>query len=189
MNSDFKEAFQRFKFLKLQDLLALFSICSLKSYKKGELLAKKGEYCRHAFLVRKGLVRTYVTTADGAEKTIRLAQESEFTSAGMSFLKGEPSTEFLDALEDCKVVAINTEKLNELGKTNINILRLTHEGILEAFVDAIQRVEFFTIFTPEERYKSLLEESPELLQRVPQKYLASYLGITTVSLSRIRNRK
>jgi hypothetical protein len=65
---------------------------------------------------------------------------------------------------------------------------LYNEGLKEAFREAIMRVEFFTVLSPEQRYKTLLEESPELIQRVPQKYLASYLGITTVSLSRIRNR-
>lgn len=189
MNDGFIEAFKRFSFLKLSDLLDLYRLCSLKSFEKGEIIAREGEYCEHAFLIRKGIIRTYVLTSDGKERTIRLAKEKTFTSCGASFLSGKPSTEFLEALEDCKVIAINSKKLEELSQQNPRILRLSIEGIKEAFAEAIDRIEFFTVLTPEQRYKQLLEQSPDLIQRVPQKFLASYLGITTVSLSRIRNRK
>lgn len=188
MDNGFKEAFNRFKFLKLQDFVSLFKICSFKSFKKGEIIAKEGVYCEHAYLVLKGIVRTYVLTSEGEERTVKFAKEKDFTSCGQSFLNGQPSTEYLEALEDCKAIAINTKKLNELALENIRILRLSHEGIKEAFNETIKRVEFFTILTPEERYKSLMDENPDLIQRVPQKYLASYLGVTTVSLSRIRTR-
>lgn len=188
MKEDFKELFRRFSFLRPQDLITLFKICSFKTIKKGELLVKEGELCKYTFLIRKGIVRTYILTKDGSERTIRLAKEKDFTSPYQCFLKGLPSSEYLEALEDCKVVAIDTNRLNEIAKTNIRILQLAHEGVKEAFIEAIMRVEFFTTLTPEQRYNNLFESSPELLQRVPQKYLASYLGVTTVSLSRIRNR-
>ncbi len=188
MKEGFVEAFKRFSFLTLPDLVTLFGLSTLKSFEKGEIISEAGIYCEHAFLIRKGIIRTYVLTSEGEERTIRLAKEKDFTSCGASFLHGEPATEYLQALEDCKVVAVNTQKLQEISKENIRILRLAHEGIKEAFAETIKRVEFFTVLNPEQRYKLLLDESAELLQRVPQKYLASYLGITTVSLSRIRSR-
>ena len=67
-------------------------------------------------------------------------------------------------------------------------MSLYSEGLADAFLEAADRVRFFTLLTPEERYIKMLEESPKLVQRVPQKYLASYIGVTTVSLSRIRKR-
>lgn len=189
MNDSFIEAFRRFQFLKLSDLLDLYKLSSLKSFKKGEIVAREGEYCGHVFLIRKGIIRTFVLTPEGNERTIRLAKEKNFTSCGASFLYGEPSTEFLEALEDCKVIAVNAKKLEELSQQNQRILKLSSEGMKEAFAEAMDRIEFFTVLNPEQRYKKLLEHSPDLIQRVPQKFLASYLGITTVSLSRIRNRK
>jgi CRP-like cAMP-binding protein len=141
------------------------------------------------FLIRKGIIRTYILTDSGEEKTIRLAKERDFTTCAASFLKGKPSTEYLEVLEDCKVIAVNSKKMEELAKGNIRILRLLNEGLKESMYDAIERVEFFTIHTPEERYRKIMKESPNLFDRVQQKHLASYLGITTVSLSRIRNRK
>ncbi|KAA3638889.1 MAG: Crp/Fnr family transcriptional regulator [Bacteroidetes bacterium] len=189
MNDGFIEAFKRFSFLKLSDLLDLYRLSSLKSFEKGEVIAREGEYCEDAFLIRKGIIRTFVITPEGNERTIRLAKEKDFTSCGASFLFGDPSTEYLEALEDCKVIAVNTKKLEQLSQQNQRVLRLSIEGIKEAFAEAIGRIEFFTVLNPEQRYKKLISESPDLIQRVPQKFLASYLGITTVSLSRIRNRK
>ncbi|NQZ75608.1 MAG: Crp/Fnr family transcriptional regulator [Ekhidna sp.] len=189
MEDNFIEAFKRFSFLKVSDLVSLFKICSLKTFKKEETIAMAGEYCKYAFLIRKGIVRTYVLGPDGEEKTIRLAKEKDFTSCGMSFLHDKPSTEFLHAVEDCKVIAVNSKKLNELARENPRILRLSYEGIKEAFSEAIYRVEFFTTLTPEARYEAILKDSPDLILRVPQKYLASFIGVTKVSLSRIRNRK
>ena len=188
MDENFLTSFKRFTFLRLPDLMNLFKISSIKSFKKGDILASEGKYCECTFLIIKGIIRTYVLTEDGTERTIKLAKEKDFTSCWASLMYGKVSTEYLEVLEDCRVIAINTKRLNELSKDNIRILRLFHEGLKEAFKEAILRVEFFTVLSPEERYKLLLEKSPELIQRVPQKYLASYLGITTVSLSRIRNR-
>ena len=189
MNDNFIDAFKRFSFLKATDLVRLFRTCSLKTFKKGEMVARAGVYCEYAFLIRKGIIRTYVLNAEGEEKTIRLAKEKDFTGCFMSFLHGQVSTEYLHAIEDCRVIAINTKKLYELSKENPRILRLSHEGLKEAFTEAILRVEFFTTLTPEARYKKILKERPALVQRVPQKYLASFIGVTKVSLSRIRNRK
>ncbi len=158
-------------------------------FKKGEFLAEEGEKCQNVYLIREGIVRTYVMTPAGEARTIRLAREGDFSTANQSFLYGLPSTENLEALLDCKVIAVNIEKLRELEKENVRILRVSHEGLKEAFSEIVGRIEMFTTLTPEQHYSKLLEESPDLIQRVPQKYLASYLGITTVSLSRIRNRK
>lgn len=188
MNDGFIQAFKRFSYLRPTDILSLFGICSFLSFKKGELIAREGEFCGHAYLIRKGIIRTYVLTVSGEERTIRLAKEKDFTSCGASFLHGDPSTEYLEALEDCSVIAINTAKLDKLSAENIRILRLSRDGLMEAFAETIDRIEFFTVLSPEQRYRQLMKDRPDLLMRVPQKYLASYLGITTVSLSRIRNR-
>jgi CRP-like cAMP-binding protein len=188
MNDGFIQAFKRFSYLRPTDILSLFGICSFLSFKKGELLAREGEFCNHAYLIRKGIIRTYVLTESGEERTIRFAKEKDFTSCGASFLHDKPSTEYLEALEDCSVIAFDRARLDSLANENIRILRLTRDGLSGALSEAIDRIEFFTVLSPEQRYRQLLTDRPDLLMRVPQKYLASYLGVTTVSLSRIRNR-
>ncbi len=189
MRKDFVEAFSRFSLLKFNDLVSLYKICSFKSFSNGELLAQEGRYCNYMFLIKKGIIRTYVLTQNGDERTTRLAKERDFTTCNQSFLNNNPSSEYLEAIGDCRVIGIDIQKLNELGKTNARILQLTQEGLKEALFEAINRIEFFTTLTPEQRYNKLLDESPDLIQRVPQKYLASFLGVTTVSLSRIKRRR
>lgn len=188
MDTGFKEAFEKFKFLKIQDLIALFKISSLKSYKKGEVIAESGTYCEYIYLIRKGIIRTYLLTPEGEERTTRLAKEKDFTSCANSFLYEKPSTEYLQVVEDCKVIAFKIKEIHKLEHENQRLLRLSYEGMKETLFEAIQRIEFFTTLTAEERYRTLLKETPDLIQRVPQKYLASFLGVTTVSLSRIRSR-
>lgn len=188
MDNNFKDIFKKFRFLKLSDLLFLFKISSFKSFEKDQIIAEKGKLCNEVYFIRKGIIRTYILTTEGKERTTRIALEKDFTTCASSFIKNKPSEEYLYTVEDCKVIAFNIAKLNEEAITNARISRMLHEFLKEAFMEAVYRIEFFTTLSPEQRYTKLLEESPELIQRVPQKFLASFLGVTIVSLSRIRSR-
>ena len=180
--------FKAYRFLQLKDLHTLYRITRLESYQAGEILVREGQYFEYAVGIRQGIIRTFMLGPDGKEKTIRLASEGAFTSCHRSLLHGEPSTEFLEVVEDAKVILINTGELKLLMKDNIRLLRLWNKALSNTLDSAIQRIEFFCMLNPEERYRHILEENPTLLQRVPQKYLASYMGVTTVSLSRIKTR-
>ena len=98
IDNEFKKAFERFKFLKITDMVKLFGICSFQLFKKGELIAKEGEVCKNAFLIRKGIIRTFILTTEGDQRTIKIAKEGEFTSTGESFLFGNPSKEYLEVI-------------------------------------------------------------------------------------------
>lgn len=188
MDQTLIEIFKRFRFLKFQDLVDLYKISKLNSFAAGEMIVRKGDHYDCILGIRKGIIRTYILTSEGDERTVRFAKESEFTAAFNTTLHNKPSTEYIQAVVDCKVVQINLRKVKELAETNIRIARLWSGGLQEALEDTIQRIEFFVGLNPEERYRQLLLEKPDLLDRVPQKYLASYIGVTTVSLSRIRKR-
>lgn len=188
MEADILSLFKRFRYLQLTDLAQLYKIISIREYEAGELLAREGEMYRYILGVRKGILRTYVLTADGEEKTVNLTEEGRFTSCGRCMLKQEPSCEFIMTLEKTKVIRVDAQHLKRLGTDNIRLLRLWTDGIEEALYEAVTRIQYMTTLSPERRYLYLLEHHPELIHRVPQKYLASYIGITTVSLSRIRNR-
>jgi CRP-like cAMP-binding protein len=122
------------------------------------------------------------------EKTVRFAKEKDFTTCSKSFLNNEPSTEYLQAIEDTKVIIFETAKLKKYTLENIRLMRFWNDALSKTLNDAVERVEFFVSLTPQERYEELLRKAPDLIHRVPQKYLASYIGVTTVSLSRIRSR-
>ncbi|GAB2502290.1 Crp/Fnr family transcriptional regulator [Algoriphagus taiwanensis] len=173
----------------MEDIFDLYKISSFKSYKSGEMIAKEGDYFDFALGILKGAIRTFVHQSNGEERTVRIALEKDVTACSNCLLKGEKSFEYLEAVEDCLVIQVNTKKLKELCQNNIRLLKFWNDNISEAFHEAVHRIMFFQVLTPEERYFTLLEENPELILRIPQKYLASYIGVTTVSLSRIRNRK
>jgi CRP-like cAMP-binding protein len=106
-----------------------------------------------------------------------------------SLFTGNPSRKAIQILEDAEVVAINSSQLFKLYDTFPEVERLFRKIFEAAYVDTVHRIEGIQFHTAEERYKALLLESPNILQRVPLKYVASYLGITQVSLSRIRGLK
>lgn len=180
--------FEEFKVLKLSDIAKLMRVSSIKRYAAGELIARPGDKFPYSLGIIKGIVRTYVLTSDGEEKTIRLVAEKQVAGCGECILRNEESQEYLEALEDCTVVRIHTPKVYDLAKEELRIMRFYNKAMSEAFYESIQRIQFFVTLSPEERYLQLVKEHPELLQRVPQKYLASFIGVSTVSLSRIRAR-
>ncbi|MCB0734458.1 MAG: Crp/Fnr family transcriptional regulator [Bacteroidetes bacterium] len=188
MLSQIFQFFKLFRHLSLSDLAKLQSISRMATYKEGELIAKHGDRFPHIIAIRKGIIRTYELKSDGEERTTRLAVDGDITSCSACFMANKPSEEYLEAVEDCKVILISMDKFKRLAKQNIHFMSLHNEGLEDSMLDAIERIRFFIMMTPEERYAQLLRKSPHLIQRVPQKYLASYLGVTTVSLSRIRKR-
>ena len=188
MDSGIIDFFKKIKHLKLQDYYSLAKISKLRTYSAGELIAEEGQYFKYVLGVRRGLIRTFLLKSNGEERTVRLVKEGDFAGCATCFLENQPSTEYLEAIEDTKVVLINAEHLKELSKNNIRILKFWNYGSMDALGEAVHRISFFVTLSPEERYLQLLDESPNLLQRVPQKHLASYIGISTVSFSRIKNR-
>ena len=174
--------------MRLKDFIDLFKISSFRDFKAGEQLVKAGDLTEKILAIRSGIIRTYILTSEGKERTVRLATKGHFAGAAQCIIAGKPSTEYLDVVEDCKLIVIDAKKLREFSDDNIRFLKLWEKATSDAFMEAISRIEFFTVLTPEERYLHLIKESPELVQRVPQKYLASYIVVTTVSLSRIRAR-
>jgi CRP-like cAMP-binding protein len=189
MNEGQLNLFPRFKFLNFSDVITILRQASFKSYNKGELIVKPGEIFNYIFFVRKGVLRTYVITKNGVEKTTKFAKESEIGSVYANLLpQNKQSTEYIEAIEDCKIITININDLEKKSRKDSKILRFLYEALKQAMLEAVIRIEFFVTLTPEERYKKLVKESPDLIQRVPQKYVASYIGISKESLSRIRNR-
>ena len=182
-----KEYFQNFISFENEEWDTLKTFFTPKIIKRGEYLVKEGAICNEVAYINKGCLR-YFHYKDGREITISFFIENEAISAFPSFLTRSNSNQVIDALEDSELITINYDKLQALYKEIPrfeNAARLIIENLL---VSAQNRLASYLINTPEERYLELVEESPHLLLRIPQHYIASYLGITPVSLSRIRQR-
>lgn len=156
-------------------------------FKKGTVLLREGQIAMDSYFTLEGCVRQYYLI-DGEEKTVSFFTEGESISSLNSYLHGTPANHFLECVEDCTLAILNVDKERELYKKVRGFESLCRASVEEDYAKQQQLMAAFIIKTPEERYLDLLEHRADLLQRVPQYHLASYLGVKPESLSRIRRR-
>lgn len=169
-----------------QSALKIASEFEVKHFKKSELILKENQISNEFYFVSEGIIRSYLYDLEGNEITLNFFSKSEMAFEVASFFQRIPSQENFEALEDCTVYFLSFDKLNNLFHT-IPEFRESGRGILvRGFISFKLRTLSMLNKTAEERYAQLVKTKPELLQTVPLKYIASYLGITDTSLSRIR---
>lgn len=159
----------------------------VRRYEKGAFLLKKGEVSTTFYFILKGSVRLFYEVGI-EERTAFFYFENEFVSSYESFTQQTPAKHSLQCLEDTELAEITIETSFALLERFPNfefLARVIMEKELSIYQDIIAT---FITLSPEERYLKLLEKSPELIERIPQYYLASYIGVRPESLSRIRKR-
>lgn len=160
---------------------------NIKSFKKGTVLLREGQVARECYFVLKGLVREYYIK-DGEERTTNFFTELEPVNSFTSHTSGKASKHFLVCVEDC-ALTVGTDSLEQEMCQRIprleSIIRQEVENNTGKMQDEMAK---FITSTPEELYADLVENRPELLNRVPQHQIASYLGVKPETLSRIRKR-
>ena len=134
-----------------------------------------------------GLARIFYYK-DEHEVTELFAQEGEIIVRVESLFTGRPSRKGIHILEDSEIVGINASGLFQLYDTHQGIERLFRKVFEAEHLQTVLRLESLQFHSAEERYEILLKETPNLIKRVPLKFIASYLGITQTSLSRIRGK-
>lgn len=162
----------------------------LRSVKKNNRFASHEKVCNEVGFILKGSFRFFFVK-DGIEISNYFCFQNEFISSYRSFLKREPSLINIEAMEDSQILYFSHSSIQELLTDDRIVLKMERFGrmIAEYLICCYEeRVVSFVTQTPEERYRLLLQNGDDLLQRIPQHYLANYLGITPVSLSRIRKR-
>ena len=154
---------------------------------KRHLLTAVGSIAREAYFINKGAGRLYFIK-DGEEISANFMFEGGFITSLESFLLQIPSRQAVETLEDSELLVLSKERLDALVAQQPTF-NLFNKAIAEmAFVMLQRRASSFILDSPEERYNNMLVQRPEILSRVPQHMIASYLGVTPVSLSRIRKR-
>jgi len=154
---------------------------------KDHYLLKADEISQNFYFVLKGSVRLYYIK-DGQEKTAFFYTENEFVSSYQSFIKQFPADHYLQCSEDSNLVKISKEASNQLLLSSPKFSQIAMM-IMENEMGTYQSIiSSFICLTAEERYSDLLQKKPELLQRFPQHQLATYLGVSPETLSRIRKR-
>ncbi len=164
----------------------LLSLDIFRSIKKGTILLKEGQKTKESYFVLKGCIRTYYVL-DGEEKTTAFYTEMEALTPP-SVISKTPSQYFISCTEDSILLVSNSDMEVEVNskfpKFDLMCKMLSEELL------AKERIDFdeFKTSSPEQRYLNLIQKRPDLIQRVPQHQLASYLGIKPQSLSRLRAR-
>lgn len=170
-----------------QELLAIEESMEIITFKKGEYLLKEGQKANNCYFVLQGCVRQFVMK-DGDEKTNQFYTENDWIVSMDSFLSGAPSKQNWIAVEETEVVVGSQEKEDSLF-SKFPQFQSTARIVIEKMLAGQQgNHELNSLLSPEEKYLYLLEETPDLLQRVPQHHIASYIGIKPESLSRIKKR-
>lgn len=169
-----------------EEIEKLTQHCSTYEAKAGEFLLRVGETSQNTFYVEKGLLRKYGINEEGKESILQFAPESWFVTDRESMYYKRPSLYFIQALEDSRVLLLNddfiqrlTDEFPEFSTFNN---RLMHNHIHQL----TNRIYSLLSDTAEERYLAFIKMYPDILMRVPQWMVASYLGITPESLSRVR---
>jgi CRP-like cAMP-binding protein len=155
---------------------------------KGHFLLKTGEVCRHLYLIRKGVIRAFIK--DGSKEiTTWITSENEIVTSIRGFNQQLPSLENMQSIEDCSLVCAQYETLQYLYD-HYPEMNIVARKILEQYYgDAEERAFISRIPNASKRYKHFIETKGDLANRIPLKYIASYLGMTLETLSRIRGKK
>jgi CRP-like cAMP-binding protein len=175
--------------MNIKTLFQILRHLKIKSFSKGETIISVGEVRKEVFYIRKGLVRCYLINDKGEDITFQLFAEHQVFGNAHSILFDEPSRYIYMALEKTKVYSTDLKSFQTLTNTHTDLTESNKMDIGRRILKtAVQRSESFVFLTPEERYQKYIEDNPNIINRVPDKYIASVLGITPVSLSRIRSR-
>lgn len=159
----------------------------IKEIKKKEIILNQGDICRDVFFVVDGLLRVFFVDNNGEEKSFHFSFENTFSSDYESFLKKIPSNYSIQALEDSTVILMSYEMLHDGYKSLRNGEKLGRLLAEEYFFIFNNKIQSLYTESPIERYNNLTKKFPDILKRIPQHYIASYLNISSVHLSRLKN--
>ncbi|MBS1783649.1 MAG: Crp/Fnr family transcriptional regulator [Bacteroidetes bacterium] len=181
--------FQKIKeYVELQeeDIELLDHYFECKAIQKGEVIYQEGDVVKNAFFVKSGLFRTYIIDEQGVEHILQFALPGWWTGDLGSFISGSSTKFFVETLEDSEVLTIKKSDWDNLLKEAPFYLDY-HRKLLEQGLIATQNrlLEAYSTDATK-KYLHLLETFPDILQRVPQYMIASYLGMSRETLSRVR---
>ena len=173
-------------FLSEESKEMLAKVLQPTEVKKGHELLRPGSICHNLYFIEEGLTRTWYLK-DGKDVTDWISAENSFAVSLISFITRQPDRRGIEALEPSKLWSISYYDLENLYKVSHEIERLGRLLISHGIVQVQQRFDDLHFYTARERYEKLVKEHPSLINRVPVGMIASFLGISRETLSRIRS--
>lgn len=159
----------------------------IRTFKKGDTLLQGGQTCKFVAFINTGSVRAY-EIIDGIESNRTFFSEGFFATEYKSFISQEPSEEYLEVLEDSELIWITYPLLQSMFDRFKSFERLGRLISEMLYIKMRNKIKVVRVNTPEERYRTMIQDNPEFLNKIQHYHLASYLGIAPQSLSRIRKR-
>ena len=172
-----------------RELALVESLLVPRTLPAGDFLQRAGEVAKHAAFVASGCLRTYVIDAKGKEHIVQFAPETWWLADGVSLMSGTPSQYFVDAVEDSELLLLDGPSHQRLLNEVPGYAAAFQTGIQRHAAAKDQRIAAALSASAEERYQEFLKTYSSIAQRVPQFMLASYLGVSPETLSRIRRRR
>lgn len=158
------------------------------TFKKGEIVVREGQFSKKAYLIVQGCARAYYLK-DGKDISDWFAFENQFMASIVSFFSEEPSPHYVEFVEDSVVLEFSRETFDSLSDKYHDFERFISKVVTETMLGLCERLYTIQFNKAEERYTHLLSLHPDITNRIPLTHIASYLGITLETLSRIRNPK
>ncbi len=169
----------------LEEIVKYFKPITMK---EGSFFVAEGEVCKRIAFIRKGFMRAFYEINDEMEVTKYIQPKHTLVTAFASFNSKEPSKEYIQALTDCELWVIDYDSMQRLYAKYPKWQELGRLVMEQIYQHLEKRILSFLTQNAEERYRTLVQENPRLIQDVPLRYIASMLGITPETLSRIRQK-
>jgi CRP/FNR family transcriptional regulator, anaerobic regulatory protein len=184
---NFSQYVQKIHPLTPTDLAALLAIVETHTFPKQHVLIRHEAICRHLFFLHSGMVRIFYFKEE-KEITEWFGTAPTFFSSLKSVFQAQPSQMVIQTLEESVVLRIVFDDLERLCEQYPNIELLNRKLLTASLLASLDRVEALQFQTAQQRYEQLLATKPEIIQRAPLQHIASFLGVTQETLSRIRKK-
>jgi len=176
------------KFPINDDELEMFKrVCTVKKLRRRQYLLQEGDVWNKNAFVAKGVLRTYRVDEKGTEHIIQFSMENWWAGDRQSYHTGLPSTFNIEALEDAEIVLVSKADFDRLQIEISKFGEFTRALLERSFIASQNRIHASISFSSEEKYADFIKTYPDITNRIPQHMIASYLGISPETLSRIRN--
>ncbi|MEC5144826.1 Crp/Fnr family transcriptional regulator [Chitinophaga sp. 212800010-3] len=170
------------------DTQPLFALTRRLSLEEGEVYIREGDTSRKLAFIEQGIMRAYAVKENGDDATLFLRWEGQFIASHDTIVHQQPARFIYRALEPVTLLEVDYDKLDNILREHPQFEPLRVQVLQRMIGEALKVVEDFVLLSPEERYLQLVEKRQDIVNRVSDKYIASMLGVTPVSLSRIRKR-
>ena len=186
MTEELKQFIANYVSLSSEEQDGITGRFSRKVVKKNDYLLREGQVCKDVIFVQKGCLRLYNVSKD-IETSVWFSFEHTSAIEIASFISGQPTSYFIQVIEDSEVLFLPKVELNKLYQTYPKMQEMMKNFLEDVVLNLITRFTSLQRDSAEQRYIDLLNK-PDYLQKIPQKYLASFIGVTPTSLSRIRRK-